>query len=137
MSEHDPIHVVVVEDDKDTAFLLMNQLTRNPRLRAVHIAEPKQAMTRDVWDFNDDSIAMGIIDLMMPGTTGVDVAKWVKAHVPGVPLLALSALIYEDGKYDQHDPVAIEAVEVFDRVMSKPYNPRDLIGAIVAMVDDG
>lgn len=130
------MHVVVVEDDNDTAFLLMNRLDKDRRLRAVHIPSPVEAMKEDVWTYHDASHVVGVIDLMMPVRNGVEVARWVREHFPHVALVALTALVGPGG-LDERDPanspheLVREAAEVFDLVLGKPQQGSKLVEALV------
>ena len=109
--------VLVVEDEPDIAALVAYQLTREgfrvetasngpDALRAVH---------REIPD-------LVVLDRMLPGLSGDDVLKSLKAEAVtrGIPVLVLTA------KREQEDRIA--GLELgADDYLTKPFSPRELV----------
>lgn len=124
------IHVVVVEDDHDVGFLMMNLLGRESGIRAVHLATARAAMEAEVWQFDDETRVVGILDIMLSSdTTGVEVAKWVKGRFPHIPLIGLTAL-------PEMDELYVSMKQVCNIVLNKPVVPQVLIEHIIHMAMD-
>jgi len=67
-----------------------------------------------------------VIDLLMPGTDGVDLCRRLREHSP-MPIIVLSALDEEEQK--------IRALEVgADDYMTKPFSPRELVARLQAVL---
>jgi CheY-like chemotaxis protein len=69
-----------------------------------------------------------ITDLRMQGMDGWAVADWLRAHRPGIPVIAISG----DTSGGSGDP----AMAAFDLVVSKPIRKAALIQAIEAVLTD-
>jgi len=68
-----------------------------------------------------------LLDLMLPGESGLDLCRWVRAHDPGLPVLMLTA---------QGDPISrVLGLELgADDYIAKPFEPRELVARINAVL---
>ena len=84
--------ILVVDDTKETRILMRRVLQRD-RLRVIE-ADSGEAAIRAIESARPDLV---VLDLRMPGISGLDVARWVRAHSdPGIArtlLVACSASI--------------------------------------------
>lgn len=112
--------LVIVEDDPDILDLLIDLLDDHhietiataPRVSAIHsLSKPPAAV---------------LIDLMLPGISGIDLARQIQVIYPGTPLLAMSAsrLMLE---------VACGS-GLFDAHLAKPFDLPRLVEAVQASI---
>jgi two-component system phosphate regulon response regulator OmpR len=115
MSGDDPAHVLIVDDDRRIRELLKSFLAANG-LRvtaAANAAEARERMRGLAFD-------AAIVDVMMPGETGVVFTRSLRDAGNTMPVLMLSAL----GEAD--DRVAgLQAGS--DDYLPKPFDPRELL----------
>jgi two-component system phosphate regulon response regulator OmpR len=109
----DAPHLLIVDDDRRIRDLLSRYLL-NEGYRvttADHAAEARAKLTGMKFD-------LLILDVMMPGENGLDLAKSLRAH-SAVPILILSA---------RGEPeMRIEGLEIgVDDYVAKPFEPREL-----------
>lgn len=69
---------------------------------------------------NSDSFDLLISDVMMPGLSGMELLKSVKANNSQMKVLLLTGLKTEDTVVDAFDMGA-------DDFMTKPFNPKELV----------
>ena len=72
--------------------------------------------------------ALVVTDLNMPGMNGWDVAQWLGANRPGIPVIAISGRIVED-----LDPVWVKS---FAAVFTKPIDEPGLLRTIDRLLAD-
>lgn len=108
-------HILVVDDDRRIRQLLQSYLVENGfRVTvAASAAEAREQMRSVVFD-------VLILDIMMPGETGLSLTQALRAEGNRVPVLMLSALA------DPPDRIAgLESGS--DDYLSKPFEPRELL----------
>jgi two-component system phosphate regulon response regulator OmpR len=120
----DAPHLLLVDDDQKIRTLLARFLgDHGYRVTAAATAADARAKLQSL-DFD-----LLVVDVMMPGESGVELARWLRAHSP-VPMLMLTA------KGEAADRVAgLEAGA--DDYVTKPFEPRELllrIGAILRRI---
>jgi len=107
--------ILVVDDNVDNRILLSEMLFEwgmNP----VMCASPLEALrmvSGDRYKF-----VVGLIDICMPGTTGVELAKQIKEDRPFFPLIALSSLD------------SFVSMSHFEKKLDKPVNKVQLFNSI-------
>ena len=113
--------VLIVDDDIELCRLLSERLSSEGfALEAVH--DGARGLERVL----SDEHALIILDLMLPGMGGLDVLRRVRTHSP-VPVLILTAR--------GEDVDRILGLEIgADDYLSKPFNPRELIARIRAIL---
>jgi CheY-like chemotaxis protein len=123
-----PFPLVLVVDDIPETRNLMRRILERDRLRVVEAATGEEAL-RTIFTLRPEAV---ILDLRLPGISGLDVARSVRAHadpqIAATPLLACSASI--------HDDVRREALDAgCNDFQGKPFDivafvkqVRDLIG---------
>ena len=113
--------VLIVDDDIELCRLLSERLSSEGfALEAVH--DGARGLERVL----SDEHALIILDLMLPGMGGLDVLRRVRTHSP-VPVLILTAR--------GEDVDRILGLEIgADDYLPKPFNPRELIARIRAIL---
>ncbi len=120
MSDARPI--LVVDDVMDTRRLI-RRILEGAGMRVVEAATGEEAMER----IEADRPALVVLDLRLPGASGLDVARWVRAHpdpeVAGTVLLACSASVQVEIQFQALD-AGCDAFE------GKPFEVRAFAGRI-------
>ena len=116
---HDPLpdnapHVLIVDDDQRIRDLLGRYLMSNGFrvTQAESAASARAAMRMMTFD-------VAVLDVMMPGESGLDFAKSLKQTMP-IPICMLTALSEPD-----HRIRGLEAG--VDDYIAKPFEPRELL----------
>ncbi len=110
----DTPHILVVDDDERIRTLLARYLKENGYLAsAVESAERADAIMKTI---TFDAL---VVDIMMPGETGLDMTKRVRAG-SAVPILLLTA------RGEPQDRIAGLEAGAND-YLAKPFEPRELV----------
>ncbi len=115
-------HVLIVDDDKRLRELLGSFLSANGcRVSAVSGAtEAKQRMRGMSFD-------LLVLDVMMPGETGLELAASLRADGNDVPILMLSARAEIEDRIDGLSAGV-------DDYLTKPFEPRELLLRVQAIL---
>jgi CheY-like chemotaxis protein len=112
-----PLRVVVADDDLDSVLTLM-MLLRDEGHEVRGVPSPGEVL-KVVNEFQPDVV---LLDIAMPGQSGWEVARRIRARPARRPkLIALSGQ-YKDGS----DRILAEIVG-FDHYVLKPYEPAALL----------
>jgi two-component system phosphate regulon response regulator OmpR len=112
--DDDAPHLLVVDDDTRIRNLLKQYLTENGF--RVTVAGNAGEARRKLAGLDFDLL---VLDVMMPGETGVDLTKSLRAEKT-VPILMLTALSETDSRISGLEAGA-------DDYLPKPFDPRELI----------
>ena len=116
-----PPHLLVIDDDTRLRALLRRYLSEQGfRVTTAHDAADARAKLRSL------TFDMLILDIMMPGESGLDLTRTLRAD-SDVPILLLSAMS-ETG-----DRIA-GLLSGADDYLSKPFEPRELVLRINAVL---
>ena len=68
-----------------------------------------------------------LLDLMLPGESGLDLCRWLRSQAPSLPLIMLTA---------QGDPISrVIGLELgADDYIAKPFEPRELVARVNALL---
>lgn len=116
--------ILLVEDEEALADPLMF-LLRKEGFNVIHAADGPSALT----EFDKNSIDIVLLDLMLPGMSGTDVCKRLRA-VSQVPVIMVTA---RDSEIDKVVGLELGA----DDYVTKPYSSRELIARIRAVLRRG
>lgn len=120
-----PNRILVVDDDRDLCDLLQRYLSEQGFV--VTGARDAAAMDASLASATPDLV---ILDLMLPGEDGLSIARRLRASHPALPILMLSA------RGDEVDRIV--GLEVgADDYLPKPFNPRELLARIRAVLRRG
>jgi two-component system OmpR family response regulator len=114
-------HILIVDDDRDIRDLLARFLERN-RFRVTAARDAREA--RRAWP--NGHYHMVVLDLMMPGESGLEFARWLRLHSQ-VPIVMLTAMGDETDRI-----IGLELGA--DDYLPKPFNPRELLARIRAVL---
>ena len=120
--------VLIVDDMPDTRRLMRRVLERD-QIPVIEAATGEAAIEQ----IEAARPALVVLDLRLPGISGLDVARWVRRHpdpgVAGTLLLACSASVQPEIQR-----AAIEAG--CDAFEGKPFDVRRFAGRIRALIED-
>jgi CheY-like chemotaxis protein len=76
-----------------------------------------------------------IVDLFMPGMTGIDTIRAIRERIPRVPIIAISgALVSSDvSPADARSPAALTGADI---TLHKPFRPNELLKAVRHSIGD-
>ena len=114
-------HILVVDDDREIRDLLSKFLERQG-MRVTAARDAKEA--RRLWPLGRYHLV--VLDLMLPGESGLDLARWLRAEA-SVPIVMLTAMAEETDRI-----VGLELGA--DDYLGKPFNPRELLARIRAVL---
>ncbi len=114
-------HILVIDDDREIRDLLARFLQLH-RFRVTAVRDGREA--RRVWALGHYQLV--VLDLMLPGESGLDVARWLRAQ-GSVPIVMLTAMGEETDRI-----VGLELGA--DDYLAKPFNPRELLARIRAVL---
>lgn len=107
--------ILVVDDDNRLRRLLQKFLTENG-FRVFSAANTREADALKSWFVFD----LMIVDVMMPGESGIDYVRRLRAANDSVPVLMLTAMGETENKIDGLEAGA-------DDYLPKPFDPRELL----------
>jgi two-component system phosphate regulon response regulator OmpR len=117
--------VLVIDDDVKLGALLVQYLQQQGAT-ALHVASPEEGLRRAKAEAPD----VLVLDVMMPGMSGFDVLKALRARGDALPVLMLTA------RGDLADKVA--GLELgADDYLAKPFEPRELLARLQAILRRG
>ena len=117
--------VLVIDDDVKLGDLLVQYLHQQGA-SALHAVNPEDGL-RKLKAFGPDVL---VLDVMMPGMSGLDLLKELRTRGDAVPVLMLTA------RGDLADKVA--GLELgADDYLSKPFEPRELLARLQAILRRG
>lgn len=112
--DREAAHILVVDDDRRIRELLSSYLAaRGFRVTAAGSAEEARQRMRGL------TFDLLVLDVMMPGESGLELVRSLRAAAEGVPVLILSALADSS---DRIDGLASGG----DDYMTKPFEPEEL-----------
>ena len=114
-------HILLIDDDREIRDLLARFLDRHG-MRVTAVRDGREA--RRAWPAGAYSIV--ILDLMLPGEGGLDLARWLRT-VSDVPILMLTAMGDETDRI-----IGLELGA--DDYLPKPFNPRELLARLRAVL---
>ncbi|MCK6076873.1 response regulator transcription factor [Paenibacillus silvae] len=112
--------VLVVEDDRDIGDLLQESL-RRAGYEVLRATDGETAL-----QFVDSSLGLVILDIMMPGMTGIDTCKQIR-RTSNVPILFLTA---RSSVLDKTEGLLAGG----DDYMSKPFSEEELHARVIAQL---
>lgn len=115
-------HILIVDDDKRIRELLRSYLVDNGFMisLAASAADARERMRGVIFD-------LIVLDVMMPGETGLSLASDLRSNAVAVPILMLSALS------ETQDRIAGLTTGV-DDYLSKPFEPQELLLRIQSLL---
>jgi len=114
--------ILIVEDDKNMGFLL----TENLKISNYDVVLCKDGI-KGLNEFFNNSFDLCILDIMLPGRDGIDLATKIREKNKEIPIVFLTAKSLDDDK--------IEGFKAgCDDYVTKPFNVEELIWRIKALL---
>jgi two-component system phosphate regulon response regulator OmpR len=120
MSEH-PAHILIVDDDKRLRELIGRFLSEQG-FRVTLAVDAKEARAK----LTSISFDLLVLDIMMPGETGLELTQSLRAE-SGVPILLLTAMGEVQDRINGFESGA-------DDYLAKPFEPKELVLRINAIL---
>ena len=114
-------NILIVEDDPNIRKLVRVNLVK----RGYSVSEAGDS-NQAIALFEETSVDLVLLDLMLPGLSGVDICKWIRAR-SDVPIIVLSARLEEDLKVAALDAGA-------DDYVTKPFGQEELLARVRAFL---
>jgi two-component system KDP operon response regulator KdpE len=114
-------NILVVEDDPNIRKLVRVNLVKRG-YSVSEAADSHQAISL----FQKEPVDLVLLDLMLPGLSGVDICAWIRAR-SDVPIIILSARLEEDLKVAALDAGA-------DDYVTKPFGQDELLARVRAFL---
>lgn len=114
-------NILLVEDDPN-----IRKLVRVNLLKRGYTVSEAEDSHRAMALFQETSVDLVLLDLVLPGLSGVDICAWIRAR-SNVPIIILSARQEEDLKIAALDAGA-------DDYVTKPFSPEELLARIRAFL---
>jgi two-component system KDP operon response regulator KdpE len=114
-------NILVVEDDPNIRKLVRVNLVKRG-YTVSEAADSHEAIAL----FQRGTLDLVLLDLLLPGLSGVDVCKWIRAR-SDVPIIVLSARLEEDLKVAALDAGA-------DDYVTKPFGQEELMARVRAFL---
>jgi two-component system KDP operon response regulator KdpE len=114
-------NILIVEDDPNIRKLVRVNLVK----RGYSVCEAEDSHQAMAY-FQAEAIDLVLLDLMLPGLSGVDICKWIRAR-SDVPIIVLSARMEEDIKVAALDAGA-------DDYVTKPFGQDELLARVRAFL---
>ena len=115
--------LLIVDDEADIRDMLAMSLEM-AGYRCLQAENAQQAHSIII----DDRPDLVLLDWMMPGTTGLELARRLKRDelTADLPIIMVTAKVDEDNK--------IQGLDVADDYITKPFSPRELIARLKAVL---
>ena len=114
-------NILIVEDDPNIRKLVRVNLVKRG-YTVTEAEDSHQAMAR----FQSELVDLVLLDLVIPGLSGVDVCAWIRAR-SDVPIIVLSARLEEELKVAALDAGA-------DDYVTKPFGQEELLARVRAFL---
>lgn len=114
-------NILIVEDDPNIRKLVRVNLAK----RGYTVSEAEDSH-RAIALFQEQAVDLVLLDLVLPGLSGVDVCTWIRAR-SDVPIIILSARMEEDLKVAALDAGA-------DDYVTKPFGSEELLARVRAFL---
>ena len=114
-------NILIVEDDLNIRKLVRVNLVK----RGYTVSEAGDSH-QAIAIFEKEEVDLVLLDLMLPGLSGVDICTWIRAR-SDVPIIVLSARMEEDMKVAALDAGA-------DDYVTKPFGQEELLARVRAFL---
>jgi two-component system, cell cycle sensor histidine kinase and response regulator CckA len=118
---------ILVVDDEDIVRALVTRALREAGYRVIQAQHGSAALT--LLESQSETVHLVISDLVMPGIGGREVAQWIQAHCPALPILFISG----------YPRTYLEAHDLYDAaipLLRKPFLPSRLLESVQELLPD-
>ncbi len=124
------MRVLVIEDDPSVGAAIRMMLDREGYDTV--ITPHAVAGMRAFESFHFD---LAIVDIFIPGTSGLATITEFRRRAPAVPILAMSGFRFRDSMDPSLDFLGMATVAGAAVCLRKPFTPRQLMTAVCAILD--
>ena len=122
--------ILIVDDNPDNRIVL-TEILFEWKMKPIACASALEALRLIMGNRHD--FALGLIDIVMPGTSGVELAKQIKEEKPFFPMIALSSLdtFVNTKEFEEKLDKPINKIKLLDtiyRTLIKERKPKSYIG---------
>jgi signal transduction histidine kinase/CheY-like chemotaxis protein len=122
--------ILIVDDNPDNRIVL-TEILFEWKMKPIACASALEALRLIMGNRHD--FALGLIDIVMPGTSGVELAKQIKEEKPFFPMIALSSLdtFVNTKEFEEKLDKPINKIKLLDtiyRTLIKEIKPKSYIG---------
>lgn len=110
---------VVVADDEDDLLELVELKLRRAGVDVVGVSSGAEALEA----YRAARPAVLVLDVMMPGLSGLDVLREIRASDPELPVILLTAKAHDVDRHEGLDAGCTEYI-------TKPFSPADLLSRV-------
>jgi DNA-binding response OmpR family regulator len=117
--------VLVIDDEPHIGRIIRTRLEQDGfRVRLAENGADALALLE-----RDRAVALLVLDLMMPGMSGIEVLRQVRAHAPwrAIPCIVLTAA-GQDAQLREAELLGVS------EIMTKPFSPRRLLARVQAHI---
>ncbi len=114
--------ILIVEDDSSIRSIIKINLIRN----GYEILEAKTGEMAKSLVLENDDIAIAILDIMLPGISGLELCEFIRTVNKSMGIIMLTARVQEKDKILGLDKGA-------DDYMTKPFSPAELMARVNAL----
>ena len=107
--------ILLAEDDRSLAYIMKDSL-EDQGYEVIHCSDGKKAI--ETYDRNQVDICL--LDVMMPGKDGFEVAQKIREHSDLMPILFISTRVLEEDKLKGYQSGA-------DDYLTKPFSMKELL----------
>lgn len=108
--------ILIVEDDASLRDLLVLEMTGEPAFDLTSVGDGTQALEL----LRKGPFDLVVLDLQLPGVSGVDVLAHLQSEAPGTDVVVLTGLAPDD-------PLVVSALERVDHLLEKPFPTERLV----------
>jgi CheY-like chemotaxis protein len=85
-----------------------------------------------------ETFDLAIVDIFMPGRSGLETISLIREHAPAMPVVATSGLSARgDGAHPADDVLGQALQRGASCIIHKPFRPRDLLQTVERCLDGG
>jgi DNA-binding NtrC family response regulator len=114
--------ILVVDDDAASARITRRILERDG-YGVLTASGPEEAL--DLLREHGDDVALVVTDVVMPGSSGIDLPDWIAQMMPGTPVLRTSG-------YPQESLAARGVIPADAELLPKPFTAEELLERVRA-----
>jgi two-component system, cell cycle sensor histidine kinase and response regulator CckA len=119
-------HSILIVEDEEAIRKLIVRLLESHGFHAIHTGEAGQALS--LLQSATNEIDLAIVDMVMPGTSGLDFAAALERECPAVKILYISGYV---------DSIAVEVIHRRSphAILLKPFSEKDLLDRVNFLLD--
>jgi two-component system, cell cycle sensor histidine kinase and response regulator CckA len=119
---------ILVVDDEEIVLSLTTTVLRRVEFQVLRAASARQALI--ICREHPEEIHLALLDVVMPGMNGPELAERLRKEFPGIRVLFMSG-------YDDDELVRRGLTTRLSDFIAKPFVPSTLVNAVRAALENG